>query len=181
MLYRKNIKSEEKEEDGVIRKVGNKWRILKKNRRGYWDAEYDTKEKAQAALRAYWVNKHEYYKWLQDSKNSVNENLFFKDWNNGFLAKLTHYLMTIFGPTAYFDHETENTIELFYKGKRRAELVYNPPSEEIIIIPNDENIPSVSFFDTSEYEIKNYLSDLLLGDLDPYNKQEYDPDLDLNF
>lgn len=33
----------EKEEKGVIRKVGNKWRILKKNRKDYWDAEYDTK------------------------------------------------------------------------------------------------------------------------------------------
>jgi len=47
----------EKDNDGVIRKVGNKWRILKKNRKDYWDAEYDTKADAQAALRAYWVNK----------------------------------------------------------------------------------------------------------------------------
>ena len=47
----------EKEDDGVIRKVGNKWRILKKNRKDYWDAEYDTKKDAEAALRAYWANK----------------------------------------------------------------------------------------------------------------------------
>jgi hypothetical protein len=47
----------EKEDSGVIRKVGNKWRILKKNRKDYWDAEYDTKADAQAALRAYWANK----------------------------------------------------------------------------------------------------------------------------
>lgn len=43
---------------GVIRKVGNKWRILKKNRKDYWPAEYDTKSDAEAALRAYWANKH---------------------------------------------------------------------------------------------------------------------------
>ena len=43
---------------GVIRKVGNKWRILKKNRKDYWPAEYDTKADAEAALRAYWANKH---------------------------------------------------------------------------------------------------------------------------
>lgn len=49
----------EKEEDGVIRKVGNKWRILRKNRKDYWDAEYDTKADAEAALRAYWANKRE--------------------------------------------------------------------------------------------------------------------------
>ena len=42
----------------VIVKVGNKWRIRGKKQK-YWDAEYDTKEKAQAALRAYWANKHE--------------------------------------------------------------------------------------------------------------------------
>lgn len=49
----------EKEDEGVIRKVGNKWRILKKNRKDYWDAEYDTKADAEAALRAYWANKRE--------------------------------------------------------------------------------------------------------------------------
>lgn len=38
-------------------KVGNKWKILKKNRRDYWDADYDTKKDAKAALRAYWANK----------------------------------------------------------------------------------------------------------------------------
>jgi hypothetical protein len=52
------IYNEVKDDDGVIRKVGNKWRILKKNRKDYWDAEYDTKKSAEAALRAYWANKH---------------------------------------------------------------------------------------------------------------------------
>lgn len=48
----------EKEEKGVIRKVGDKWRILKKNRKDYWPTEYDTKADAEAALRAYWANKN---------------------------------------------------------------------------------------------------------------------------
>ena len=51
----------EKEDDertDVIVKVGNKWRIRGKKTK-YWDAEYDTKEKAQAALKAYWASKHE--------------------------------------------------------------------------------------------------------------------------
>lgn len=51
--------SEDKDDDdGVIRKVGNKWKILRKNRKDYWDADYDTKKDAEAALRAYWANKH---------------------------------------------------------------------------------------------------------------------------
>lgn len=56
----RNITNEEdsKEDDGVIRKVGNKWKILKKNRKDYWDADYKTKKDAEAALRAYWANKH---------------------------------------------------------------------------------------------------------------------------
>ena len=56
----RNIITEEdnKEDDGVIRKVGNKWKILKKNRKDYWDADYKTKKDAEAALRAYWANKH---------------------------------------------------------------------------------------------------------------------------
>jgi len=49
---------EDKDDDGVIRKVGNKWKILRKNRKDYWDADYDTKKDAEAALRAYWANKH---------------------------------------------------------------------------------------------------------------------------
>lgn len=49
---------DDKESDGVIRKVGNKWKILKKNRKDYWNADYKTKKDAQAALRAYWANKH---------------------------------------------------------------------------------------------------------------------------
>ena len=47
-----------KDNKGVIRKVGNKWKILKKNRKDYWNAEYDTKSDAEAALKAYWANKN---------------------------------------------------------------------------------------------------------------------------
>ena len=52
-----SILFEKEKDDGVIRKVGNKWRILRKNRKDYWDAEYDTRKDAEAALRAYWANK----------------------------------------------------------------------------------------------------------------------------
>ena len=41
----------------VIVKVGNKWRIKGKKVK-YWPAKYDTKSDAEAALRAYWANKH---------------------------------------------------------------------------------------------------------------------------
>ena len=58
---------DDKERTDVIRKVGNKWRILGKKSK-YWPAEYDTKEKAQAALKAYWANKHES---LNESKSLV--------------------------------------------------------------------------------------------------------------
>lgn len=44
-----------KELHNVIHKVGNKWHI--RGHHGDWNAEYDTKEKAQAALAAYHANK----------------------------------------------------------------------------------------------------------------------------
>lgn len=52
---------EAEDEDGVIVKIGNKWRIRGKKVK-YWDAEYDTKADAQAALRAYWANKGESFR-----------------------------------------------------------------------------------------------------------------------
>ena len=52
------LNEEDKDNKGVIRKVGNKWKILKKNRKDYWDAEYDTKSDAEDALKAYWANKN---------------------------------------------------------------------------------------------------------------------------
>lgn len=63
-----SLLTEKEDDSGVIKKVGNKWKILKKDKKSYWDAEYDTKEKAQAALKAYWANKHES---LNESKSLV--------------------------------------------------------------------------------------------------------------
>ena len=52
------LKEADKERTDVIVKVNGKWRIKGKKQK-YWDAEYDTKADAQAALRAYWANKGE--------------------------------------------------------------------------------------------------------------------------
>lgn len=60
-LLSKRPMREAEAEDGVIVKVGNKWRIRGKKVK-YWDAEYDTKADAQAALRAYWANKGESFR-----------------------------------------------------------------------------------------------------------------------
>ena len=40
----------------VIHKVNGKWRI--KGHHGYWNAVYDTKEDAEAGLKAYFSRKH---------------------------------------------------------------------------------------------------------------------------
>ena len=49
----------------VIVKVGDYWRIkghagkgTNTPKLGYWKAKYETREKAEAALKAYFVNKH---------------------------------------------------------------------------------------------------------------------------
>ena len=49
----------------VIVKVGDYWRIkghagkgTNTPKRGYWKAKYETKEKAENALKAYFANKH---------------------------------------------------------------------------------------------------------------------------
>lgn len=47
---------EKDNENSVIVKVGNKWKIKGKKVK-YWDAEFDTKKAALAALRAYHANK----------------------------------------------------------------------------------------------------------------------------
>lgn len=52
--------SEAKDNDSVIVRVGDKWRIKGKKSR-YWDAKYKTKKDAQAALRGYWASKNEDY------------------------------------------------------------------------------------------------------------------------
>ena len=156
----------EDDDEGVIRKVGNKWKILKKNRKDYWDADYDTKADAKAALKAYWANKHE---CLNCNESIVLEG-FLNDIDSALIRKIQTFLIKIFGHTLYFDHSTDKSIELFYKGKEVAELWYKDSTDEIVVMPADTEIAPVSFYDTSEYEIQEYLSDLILGDLNP----EYD-------
>lgn len=156
-MVRKNFEST----DGVIRKVGNKWRILKKNRKDYWDAEYDTKADAQAALRAYWANKHESLLYLDSFKlEGFNSSI-----GRSLIRNIQNFLIKIFGHTLYFDHVTNNKADLYYRGDQVAKLLYDDKTEEVIIMPEDNHISPVSFYDTSEYEIKDYLSDLILGDL----------------
>lgn len=148
-------------EDGVIRKVGNKWRILKKNRKDYWDAEYDTKADAQAALRAYWANKRE----CRSYNSPIKLEGFKSPSSRELLRKIQSFLIKIFGHTLYFDHYTDNSVDLYYKGDEVAEMIYNPSSEEVVIIPDNPDLAPVAFYDTSEYEIEDYLSNLLLGDI----------------
>jgi len=152
----------EDEDDGVIRKVGNKWKILKKNRKDYWDADYKTKADAEAALRAYWANKRE-------CRKHNHKLLKLEDFTHGdgrdLLKNVQHYLIKIFGPTLYFDHDTDTSVDLFYKGSLVAELLYNNKTSEIVIMPDNQDIAPVAFYDTSEYEIQDYLSDLIIGDI----------------
>ena len=155
----RNYSTEDEERTNVIVKVGNKWRIKGKKQK-YWDAEYDTKEKAQAALRAYWANKKECY-------NQTTTEGFTNSLGKDFIKKVQSFLIKIFGPTLYFDHITNNSADLYYRGDEVAELLYNDKTEEVVISPEDDNLSPVKFYDTSIYEINNYLSDLLLGDIEP--------------
>ena len=151
-------------DDSVIKKVGNVWKILKKDKKSYWNAEYSTKKDAQAALKAYWANKNE-------CKNKHHSIILEEGFTSGIcqdlLRNVQHFLIKIFGHTLYFDHYTDKSVDLYYKGKEVAELLYDDKNEEIVIYPEDNEIAPVSFYDTSEYEIKDFLSDLLLGDLNP--------------
>ena len=58
---------------------------------------------------------------------------------------MTSFLIAIFGPTVYFDNETDNSIELYYKGQEVAEMLYNPKSEEVVIMPDDPYLAPVAF------------------------------------
>ena len=157
------LNEEEQERTGVIKKVGNKWRILKKDRKHYWDAEYKTKTDAENALKAYWANKHEcvrrHYKQVKFEDFSSND-------GKALLRNVQHFLIKIFGPSLYFDHYTDKSVDLYYKGNLVAELLYDSKTDEVVVMPNDTDIAPVSFYDTSEYELQDYLSDLILGDVD---------------
>lgn len=49
---------EKAKESGVVQKVGDSWRIISIKKKKLWDAHYDSKSKADDALRAYQANKH---------------------------------------------------------------------------------------------------------------------------
>lgn len=49
---------EKAKESGVVQKVGDSWRIISIKKKKLWDAHYDSKSKADNALRAYQANKH---------------------------------------------------------------------------------------------------------------------------
>ena len=154
------------EDDSVIKKVGSKWRILKKDRKHYWDAEYKTKTDAENALKAYWANKHE---CIRRHNKQIKFEGFSNDDGKELLRNVQHFLIKIFGHTLYFDHYTDKSVELYYRGDCVAELFFKEAtkdiSEEIVIMPTDPEFTPVSK-EVSEYELQDYLSDLILGDVD---------------
>ena len=164
--YLESLVYNENDKNSVIVKLNNKWRIKGKKTR-YWDAEYNTKKDAEAALRAYWANKNEAKCYNRRKTLKLKIEGFTSDIGKRLIRNVQDFLIKIFGHTLYFDHYTDKSIDLFYKGNEVAELVYDYKTDEVIIIPNDKNITPVAFFDTSEYEIKDYLSDLVLGDVEP--------------
>lgn len=156
------LNEEEQEHTGVIRKVGNSWRILGKKTK-YWPAHYKTKTDAENALKAYWANKHE---CIRRRNKCVKFEDFRSDDGKALLRNVQHFLIKIFGPSLYFDHYTDKSVDLYYKGSLVAELLYDSKTDEVVVMPNDTDIAPVSFYDTSEYELQDYLSDLILGDVD---------------
>lgn len=147
----------------MIQKVGNSWKILKKSPKRYWNVEYKTKNSAELALRAYYENK---LACMKCQSKLVVEG-FLSDIGKHLIRGVQSFLIKIFGHTLYFDHNTDRSIDLFYKSDTVAELLYNDKDEKITIVPSDTAVKPVSFYDTSEFEIKDYLSDLILGDLNP--------------
>lgn len=155
------LNEEEKEHKDVIVKIGNSWRI-RGHKVKHWPAHYKTREDAENALKAYWANKHECI--FRNSKQIKFED-FRSESGKGLIRNIQHFLIKIFGHTLYFDHYTNKSVELYYKGDLIAELLYKDKTDEIVIIPNNITKAPVSFYDTSEYEIQDYLSDLIIGDV----------------
>ena len=179
LIYHRNIDRKRRYENDngddertdVIVKVGNKWKI-KGNKVKYWNASYDTKADAQAALRAYWANKHEAIKARLSIRHEHNERCscnegFLSDFGKKWIRNIQHYLITIFGHTLYFDRTSDKETGLFYKGQCVADCLYDDFHEEVIIYPTDDKIAPRKFYDTSEFDIKDFLSDLILGDIQP--------------
>ena len=155
------LNEEEQERTDVIRKVGNSWRILGKKVR-HWPAHYKTKTDAENALKAYWANKHE---CVRRRNKCVKFEDFRSNDGKALLRNVQRFLIKIFGPSLYFDHYTDKAVDLYYKGSLVAELLYDSKTDEVVVMPNDTDIAPVSFYDTSEYELQDYLSDLILGDV----------------
>lgn len=104
----------EKDNGGVIVKVGNKWRIKGKKVK-YWDAEYDTKADAEAALRAYWANKKESWKRFKEANDRLENELDTKS-----LLKIGH--KAIFGRTCDADQSLAIRQLLLFDGFAPWEL-----------------------------------------------------------
>ena len=49
---------EKAKESGVVQKIGDSWRIISIKKKKIWDAHYDSKSKADNALKAYQANRH---------------------------------------------------------------------------------------------------------------------------
>lgn len=158
------IGNEAKENTDVIVKVGNKWRV-KGRKVKYWNAEYDTKADAEDALKAYWANKHE---CLKHRHRRLKLEGFSNDEGKELLRNVQHFLIKIFGHTLYFDHYTDKAVDLYYRGDLVAELFFKEATkdqnEEIVIMPANPDFAPVSK-EVSEYELQDYLSDLILGDV----------------
>lgn len=160
--YRHLQTNEGKEKKSVIVKVGNKWKIRGKKVK-YWNADYDTKSDAKDALKAYWANKYESI--VSNNYRRLKIEGFRSDDGKALIRNVQHYLIKVFGPTLYFDNITDTSMDLHYKGDIVAEVLYNNSTDEVVIMPEDSDIAPVSFYDTSEFEIQDYLSDLILGDI----------------
>lgn len=158
------IRNEAKENTDVIVKVGNKWRV-KGRKVKYWNAEYDTKADAEDALKAYWANKHE---CLKHRHRRLKLEGFSNDEGKELLRNVQHFLIKIFGHTLYFDHYTDKAVDLYYRGDLVAELFFKEATkdqnEEIVIMPANPDFAPVSK-EVSEYELQDYLSGLILGDV----------------
>ena len=115
----------------------------------------------------YGKNKESFNKNKMNEENAESVKLeFFNSFDgNELIKRVGFYLRKIFGSSFYFDHITDNAADLIYRGNEVAKIAYNDNTEEVIIIPENKEYSPVAFYDTSEYEITDYLSDLLLGDL----------------
>ncbi len=57
-IYTESVYGEEIYTEGLVKKVNESWRVVSGKTGKLWPQKYDSKEKAQKALKAYWVNKN---------------------------------------------------------------------------------------------------------------------------